>query len=396
LNVEDTAGTLDWGAKAQELAERIDDREALVHAMNSVGTAGYLRGDDDGRRALERSLHLCKAWGFDEQAGRAYIHLAWAGVRVHDYSRAEAYQREGVEYCLERGLDAWRFEILAHQARLLLDQGRWDEATEATSTILRSDTGNAVAQTLALCIVALLRARRGDPDHHGPLAEAQAIAAPTGELQYLLPAGTAFAEIAWLEGGAKVADVTRAGTDAAMEVATRYEATSALSELTAWRRRCGVQDVKPTDAMGPYVLELTGDTAGAAAAWTELGCQYEAAITLCAGGSDENHRRALAIFQALDARPAAAIAARLLREGGARSVPRGPRPSTKQNAGGLTTREVEVLGLLSEEMSNREIAGRLHLSEKTVDHHVAAILAKLGVSNRRQAARAAAPVVHPS
>ena len=89
-------------------------------------------------------------------------------------------------------------------------------------------------------------------------------------------------------------------------------------------------------------------------------------------------------------RPASAIAARLLREGGARGVPRGPRPSTKQNAGGLTTREVEVLGMLGEDMSNREIAGRLHLSEKTVDHHVAAILAKLGVRNRRQAARAAA------
>jgi DNA-binding CsgD family transcriptional regulator len=393
LNVEDTAATLDWGGRAQEFAERIDDRETLVHAMNSIGTAGYLLGDDDGRRALERSLHLCKEWGFVEQAGRAYIHLAWAGVRVHDYARAEAYQQEGVDYCLERGLDAWRFEILAHQARRLLDQGRWDKATDATSTILRSGTSNAVAQTLALCIVALLRARRGDPDHHGPLAEAQAIAAPTGELQHLLPVATASAEIAWLEGGAKAADVTRAATDHALELAMRYGATPALSELAAWRRRCGVHDAKPTDSAGPYVLELIGDTAGAAAAWTELGCQYESAITLCTGGPAENHRRALAIFQALDARPAAAIAARLLREGGARDVPRGPRPSTKQNASGLTTREVEVLGMLSEEMSNREIAGRLHLSEKTVDHHVAAILAKLGVSNRRQAARAAASAV---
>ena len=393
LNVEDTAATLDWGGKAQELAERIDDRETLVHAMNSIGTAGYLIGDDAGRRTLERSLHLCKEWGFVEQAGRAYIHLAWAGVRVHDYARAEAHQREGVEYCLERGLDAWRFEILAHQARRLLDQGHWDKATEATSTILRSGTGNAVAQTLALCIVALLRARRGDPDRHGPLAEAQAIAAPTGELQHLLPVATASAEIAWLEGGAKVADVARAATDPAMGLAIHYGAAPALSELAAWRQRCGLDDAKPMDSVDPYALELTGDTAGAAAAWTELGCQYEAAITLCAGASDENHRRALTIFQALDARPAAAIAARLLREGGARSVPRGPRPSTKQNAAGLTTREVEVLGMLGEEMSNREIAGRLHLSEKTVDHHVAAILAKLGVTSRRQAARVAEPVV---
>jgi DNA-binding CsgD family transcriptional regulator/tetratricopeptide (TPR) repeat protein len=393
LNVEDAVATRYWGGKALELAERIDDRETLVHAMNSIGTAGYLVGDDDGRRALERSLHLCKEWGFVEQAGRAYIHLAWAGVRVHDYARAEAYQREGVEYCLERGLDAWRFEILAHQARRLLDQGQWDKATEATSTLLRSGTANAVAQTLVLCIIALLRARRGDPDHHGPLAQAQVIAAPTGELQHLLPVATAAAEIAWLEGGAKAADVTRAATDHAMELATRYGAIPALSELAAWRRRCGIHDASPNDAVGPYVLELNGDTAGAAAAWTELGCQYEAAITLCTEGPDENRRRALTIFQALDARPVAAIAARLLREGGARGVPRGPRPSTKQNADGLTTREVEVLGMLSEEMSNREIAGRLHLSEKTVDHHVAAILAKLGVSNRRQAARAAAPLV---
>jgi DNA-binding CsgD family transcriptional regulator/tetratricopeptide (TPR) repeat protein len=394
LNVEDTAATLEWGRKAQELAERIDDRETLVHAMNSIGTAGYLIGDDDGRRALERSLHLCKEWGFVEQAGRAYIHLAWASVRVHDYGRAETYQRDGVEYCLERGLDAWRFEILAHQARRLLDQGRWDEATEATSTILRSGTGNAVARTMVLCIIAVLRARRGDPDYHGPLAEAQAIAAPTGELQHLLPAATASAEIAWLEGGENADDVTRATTDRAMELAMRYRAIPALSELTAWRRRCGVHDAKASESVDPYALELTGDTVGAAAAWTELGCQYEAAITLCMGGPAENQRRALAIFQALDARPAAAIAARLLREGGARGVPRGPRPSTKQNAGGLTAREVEVLGLLREEMSNRQIAGRLHLSEKTVDHHVAAILAKLGVSNRRQAARAAAPLAH--
>ena len=394
LNVEDTAGTRRWGAKAQELAERIDDRETLVHAMNSVGTAGYLLGDHDGRHALERSLQLCKEWGFAEQAGRAYIHLAWAGVRVHDYARAEARQREGVEYCLERGLDAWRFEILAHQARRLLDQGYWGDAMDATSTLLRSGTANAVAQTLIFCIVALLRARRGDPDQHGPLADAHAIAAPTGELQHLLPVATASAEIAWLGGGAKAADEARAATDHAMKVALRYGAIPAISELVAWRRRCGVDELGPTDAVGPYALELTGDTAGAAAAWMDIGCQYEAAITLCAGGSVEDHRRALAIFHALDARPAAAIAARLLREDGVRGVPRGPRPSTKHNAGGLTAREVEVLGMLGEEMSNREIAGRLHLSEKTVDHHVAAILAKLGVSNRRQAVRAAAPVVH--
>jgi DNA-binding CsgD family transcriptional regulator len=204
---------------------------------------------------------------------------------------------------------------------------------------------------------------------------------------------TASAEVAWLEGGALAADVTRAATNQAMKLALRYRAVPAVSELAAWRRRCRIHDAVHSDFFGPYALELNGDTAAAAGAWTDLGCQYEAAVTLCSGTLEENHRRALAIFQALDARSAAAIAARLLREAGARGVPRGPRTSTKRNASGLTIREVEVLGMLSDDMSNREIAGRLHLSEKTVDHHVAAILAKLGVSNRRQAARsAAAPV----
>ena len=116
---------------------------------------------------------------------------------------------------------------------------------------------------------------------------------------------------------------------------------------------------------------------------------YEAGVALCPGSTEADRRRALTIFHALDARPAAALAARLLREAGVRGVPRGPRPSTKRNGGRLTTREVEVLRLLGQAMRNRDIAQRLHLSEKTVDHHVAAILAKLGVSSRAQAVSAA-------
>jgi DNA-binding CsgD family transcriptional regulator len=386
LNLEDTATTRAWGEKARKLAEHLDDRETMVHAMNSVGTAAYLLGHDDGRLALERSLELCKQWDFHEQAGRAYIHLAWVSVRLHDYARAEVYQREGIEYCLERGLDAWRFEILAHQARRLLDQGHWAEATEATSTILRSVQTNAVARTIALAVVALLRGRRGDPDPHAPLNEALTIAAPTGELQHLLPVATAEAEIDWIEGNLGTA---AAASKEALEVARRYGAHPAIAELTVWRRRCGLPEPEPVGATGPYALELAGDASAAATAWFNLGCEYEAAVSLCASHTEADLRRALEIFQALETRPAAAIAARLLRQRGARRVPRGPRPSTKHNGGMLTTREVEVLGLIAQSMRNREIAQRLHLSEKTVDHHVAAILAKLDVSGRMQAVSAA-------
>jgi DNA-binding NarL/FixJ family response regulator len=77
--------------------------------------------------------------------------------------------------------------------------------------------------------------------------------------------------------------------------------------------------------------------------------------------------------------------ARRLRERGARGVPRGPRPATRENPAGLTARELEVLALVAGGLRNAQIAERLFLSEKTVDHHVSAILRKLDVRTRAQA-----------
>ena len=65
--------------------------------------------------------------------------------------------------------------------------------------------------------------------------------------------------------------------------------------------------------------------------------------------------------------------------------PRGPRPETAAHVAGLTPRQVEVLAMIGEGMSNAEIAARLVVAVRTVDHHVAAVLTKLGVANRKQA-----------
>jgi DNA-binding CsgD family transcriptional regulator len=157
----------------------------------------------------------------------------------------------------------------------------------------------------------------------------------------------------------------------------------------AWLRRLAGLPAGAERAAGPYALQLAGDLAAAAARWDEFGCPYDAALALAEADDEDALRRAYDELQRLGARPAAAIVARRLRERGARDIPRGPRAATHANPGQLTRRETEVVGLLAEGLRNAEIAERLFLSPRTVDHHVSAILRKLGVETRGQATAAA-------
>jgi DNA-binding CsgD family transcriptional regulator len=162
-----------------------------------------------------------------------------------------------------------------------------------------------------------------------------------------------------------------------------------LGALAAVRRRAGLEDDLPQDLPEPYGSELAGDWHGAAEAWDGFGCPYETALALSDAGDVGALRRSLELCTQLGARPLAAIVSRRLRELGA-SVPRGPRPSTRANPASLTTRELEVLGFLAEGLRNADIAERLVVSRRTVDHHVSAILRKLGVRTRGEASAVAA------
>jgi DNA-binding CsgD family transcriptional regulator len=295
---------------------------------------------------------------------------------------ADYYIAAGLEYCAERDLDLWRNSLLAYRARSQLDQGHWDEAVDSAAAVVRGRAPTLEARLISLVVLGLVRARRGDRDPWAPLEEARVLAEASGMLQALAPAAAAWTEAAWLCGDAKALAEAR---EVVVPTDPRRHDPWLVGELCYWRWRAGVREEIPDPIARPYALQIAGDWARAAALWTEIGCPYEAALAL-ADADEDVLRRALAELHRLGARPAAAIVARRLRERGARSLPRGPRATTLQNPAGLTPREVEVLTLVAQGRRNADIAASLFLSERTVHHHVAAILRKLDVRTRGEAA----------
>ncbi|HEV7711025.1 MAG TPA: AAA family ATPase [Asanoa sp.] len=380
LNDEQFDETVAWARRASDLATTIGDTDVIVHSLNNHGTIELLAGRPEGLAKLERSLALAERPGLEEHVGRFFIHIGWAMTRTRAHELAPFLDR-GIDVCDELGLEGWRLYVQAYRARLHLDRARWDDAADDAGFVLRSAESVPLLRILALSILGLIRARRGDADPWPLLDEARTLADGQHELQYRVPVTTARAEAAWLAG--RGADVDEATRDLLADAVAR-RASWVVGEL-AWLRRLAGRDEPVTGVAEPYLSQLTGDTAAAATRWEKLGCPYDAALALVGSGDEADLRRALAQFQRLGARPAAAIAARRLREHGARGLPRGPRPQTARNPVSLTRREVEVLALVREGSSNADIAARLFLSERTVHHHVSAILRKLGVSSRTQA-----------
>jgi DNA-binding CsgD family transcriptional regulator/tetratricopeptide (TPR) repeat protein len=371
--------------RAGQLARASQRMDLAVLCLNYIGIARVESGDPEGLEDVGESIELALAGRHHEEAARGYTNLAELLLRVGRLDELERCVADGLAFTHERGFWSHAYNLEVHRCLLLMRRGDWDGAEEGLRGVVDAVDDPGMLFAYSVPWLGRLLARRGDPVAEGMLAAAWEQAQRHRLLLGLAYAGLARVEWAWLAGEPEIAE--RVG--AVLLARTEHPGAAPFrGELLRYLARAGLPAESFDGCPPAWAAGLEGDWRAAAAAWQEAGDPYETALELAESGDPEATAEALRMLEGLRAEPAAARVRERLRAMGAR-VPRGPRAVTRANPAGLTPRQLAVLGLLREGMTNAEIADRLVLSVRTVDHHVAAVLDKLGVRSRREAAAAA-------
>ncbi|MES5824112.1 AAA family ATPase [Streptomyces sp. RG80] len=377
------AEAVEHGERAIALARKAGDAAILSHALNNVGSARWRAGDPDGRWQLEESLDVALAAGEVEHACRSYANLIWTLLDNLHYDEADTFLAPAMDLADRAEHLGFLNYLHVELAIRRLAAADWDDAEKHAEYGMHDFVP---ARCPALTVLARVRTRCGRPGAAELLTEAWQIAVRTGELQRTGPVAAALAEAAWLRGDL-TAVAAAAGPVHAQ--ADRLPGSPYRVELGYWLARTG-RPVSLEDSDHPYALQARGQWRAAATLWEAAGCPYEHAGALAESPDPADKLTALAALDALGAEPRARLLRTELRRLGVRHIPRGPLAATRENPAGLTRRQLQVMRLLTEGLTNAEIAARLVVSVRTVDNHVRAVLDKLDAPTRRHAADRAA------
>jgi DNA-binding CsgD family transcriptional regulator/tetratricopeptide (TPR) repeat protein len=369
-------------AEACRISDDLGEDSLTAWALMGRGYQELRRGED-GLSTMVRSLELAQQAGNDYLAATQYTNVYEIAAEQLRFADFEWAFTEGMEFAVDADMSVFTYCIRAGHASVLMRQGRLDDAVDLATELLR-DTMSPVNRLHMLVPLVESLFRRADSDTAQiRLAELRELVRGNGEAAWQAHIATAIAQGAWLTGDRSLLD------EEFQDWARRAEDTDPWlhGDLAGWLQRLGEPVHTNRVLPPPFSLQLEGRHGEAAAWWREHGCPFEEGVAHYDAGDPDDLRRALELFTEIGAEPAAARTRHALRAAGERVVPRGPRQTTRASPHGLTRREAEVLPLLREGLTNAAIADRLVISRRTVEHHVSAVLAKLGVTSRTELAR---------
>jgi DNA-binding NarL/FixJ family response regulator len=384
--VRDMATGHELSRRALEMARQLNQAEPMAYALNNLGCLAFTAGEPEAEDLLLESLRLSREHGLFESVHRALFNLFVSLAEARQPMRSMQYLTDLVDYT--SGVQVERCNLDCALAETRLELGEWEEAERWSRIALAYARSQSDDKSAGMTTLARLHIRRGEPGAEALLDEAEKAVAGYDSIVHLRPVLLTRAEAAWLRGGmaAELLGPLQQAFDQAVSAGDAWSA----GEVGRWLWQAGTLHELPAMAAEPYRLVAEGRNAQAAAEFDARCLPYEAALALAMSTDPADLRQAHDRLTALGATAVAAKVAESLRVAGA-PVPRGPRAVTRANPAALTPRQLEIARLAAQGLTNREIAEALFLTEKTVGHHVSAVLAKLDVRRRGDIGPALAP-----